>query len=673
LGALLSGLFDPERPPGRLIAQWRERWVKPGRQFSLGLAVLAAWALSQSLPGLPSFNMANLREGLAPIWHTAQDSSTFDLLQWGRYTLYLSGLALLAKTVGHPGRPAVTAFFLFAAVVFAYKVAVVGRQLSLEALAGALSAMLLVPLWLALRLKTVASVAALFILGGLICAHFLPGPSTSQHLSNWAPLRGPIDHPVLGLGSVLEILWPPAAMGYLARIAASPESRRAIAWAGGAALAFFIFATDWHAKSVPMVTWFLMGATWTAFGSIFIDTAAAPVSRPGVLKKRMPSSLILAIAMFAVAIPALFYTGGSVSESGGSRLLFGAESSIKTASAAATVARDGEMVDARGQANAPGSDEFDLLAKAPNVIRALRGNEPGFVNNDPNKYWLSEGSMRGTKTRPVYDAKIGGLRFDIVPTPAGQGGANIAGTFYFNFGKHFGPSERFRVRWQQMFNQAMLSVNFRETAIKQAIIGSGDGPGLRHQGSCTAPDIVVTTYYAFRFAHLYHSCARYVGLYGAPRFNFQNMQPAVNGQYCNYDATTELAKRGNRVQPPPACAGWAHAMQWQDYGLEVENGPIDPVKGRQYVYSIVRLYVGKNADGTLHLAHEWDSRKHAERSWNGLGLWVGDAATNERFYGKFWGLPYMTGYKGGHTELMQTWYRHFIVTDETPARAAGRP
>ena len=328
---------------------------------------------------------------------------------------------------------------------------------------------------------------------------------------------------------------------------------------------------------------------------------------------------------------------------------------------------------AAGQANALGGDEFERLAKAPNVVRALRGNEPGFVNNDPKKYWLPEGSMRGSKTRPVYDAKVGGLRFDVVPTPNGEGSSDIAGAFYFNFGKHFGANERFRVRWQQMFNQAMLSVGFRDTAIKQAIVGSGDGPGLRHQASCTAPDIVVTTYYAFRFPHVYHSCGRYWGIYGVPRFNFQNMQRPVNGQHCNYDATQELARSGKSVQPPPACAGWAPAMQWQDYALDVENGAIDPVKGHQYVYSIVRLYVGKNPDGTLHLAHEWDSRKQTADEWNGLGLVVGNAATNERFYGKFWGLPYMTGYKGGHTELMQTWYRHFIVTDETSTRAAGRP
>jgi hypothetical protein len=312
---------------------------------------------------------------------------------------------------------------------------------------------------------------------------------------------------------------------------------------------------------------------------------------------------------------------------------------------------------------------FDRLASTPNVVRALRGDEPEFVTNDPRQYWLSKGSISGHKTRPLFDAKVGGLRFDVVPVPqipAGQPGdaANIAGAFYFNFGKHFGPNQKFRVRWQQMFNEAMVKTLLRnDTAIKQVIVGSGDGPGLRRQASCTAPEIVVTSYAQFRFSHLYHACGRYWGLYGSPRFAFQNQVPE-RGPFCNYDATDAQARAGDRLTPPGACIGWP-VMQWQDYALEVENGAIVPERG-QYRYSVVRLYIGLNPDGSLRLAHEWDSRKLPPSSeWKGLGLFVGDEATGERFYGKFWGTPYMTGYRGGHSDTMQTWYRHFIVTDET--------
>ena len=301
-GALGSTLFDTERLPGRLVAQWRGRWVKPGPQFAMALIVLAAWALSQWLPGLPSLSLATLQEGIAPAWHTVQDLSRFDLLQWGRYTLYLSGLALLAKTLTNPGRPALVAFFSFVAIVFAYKTAVMGRQLSLEALAGACTAVLLAGLWLALRVKTVAKVAAFFIFGGLVCAHLLSGTDNAQHLSNWTPLRGPIDHPTLGLGSVFEILWPPAALGYLGRIAAAPERRRTVAWGGGAAFAIFVSGIEWQGQAVPIATGLLMGATWTLFGTLFSGPARTTQPQSSFLKGPAPSLTHAWAAVCAAAV-----------------------------------------------------------------------------------------------------------------------------------------------------------------------------------------------------------------------------------------------------------------------------------------------------------------------------------------------------------------------------------
>jgi hypothetical protein len=191
----------------------------------------------------------------------------------------------------------------------------------------------------------VATVAALFIVGGLACAHLLPDRNSAQHLSNWRPLLGPIDHPTLGLGSVLEILWPAAALGYLARIAAPPESRRMVAWAGGAALAFVIFAFDWPERSVPIATALLMGTTWTVFGSIFAPSTAVAAS-PGEMERRIATPLIHRLAItFAVMIAGLSFSADSPAQSGGARLLVGPQHAIKSPSAAAGFARDGDIVE----------------------------------------------------------------------------------------------------------------------------------------------------------------------------------------------------------------------------------------------------------------------------------------------------------------------------------------
>jgi hypothetical protein len=233
-------------------------------------------------------------------------------------------------------------FFVFAAAVLAYKIPVVGRALSLEAVAGLLSAVALTVLWLALRVRTVAGIAALFVVGGLVFAHFLPGQASAQHLSHWAPLRGPIDHVVLGLASALEILWPPAALGYLSRIASPPEHHRAVAWGGAALLAILLAALDWQTRSVPYVTILLMAGTWTLFGLLFLEHPAQQAVRPSTPTRQISSRRArISAAMLACALlPAML-----VDEARATTLRVGPQHALKAPSAAAKVARDGDRIE----------------------------------------------------------------------------------------------------------------------------------------------------------------------------------------------------------------------------------------------------------------------------------------------------------------------------------------
>ena len=320
---------------------------------------------------------------------------------------------------------------------------------------------------------------------------------------------------------------------------------------------------------------------------------------------------------------------------------------------------------ARDQPASMASREWVHLSKAPNVVLALRLDETdAFLSKGVGASVVTPGN----NTRPIYDPVVGGIRFDLPPVPAGKDGyaANIAGAWSVNFGKLFGANQAFRVRWKQRFNRAMLETVFRDSrgspqgGIKQAGVGSGDIPGKLY-GSCTTPNVIVQTYYQLRFPQLYHGCGRYWGLYGTPRFAFQNQVP-TGGPYCNYDATSESAKR-NLLVPPEACTGWVPDT-WMDFALEIANGPY--ANGR-YTWSRARLFIGKE-DSPLRLVHDWDSRRGADPIWSGLGFFAGEYEKGERF-GKVWFFPYMTGYSGGHTELAQTWYKELLVTDETASMA----
>jgi len=286
VGAVIAGFVRTDRLNSGALLQWRRRWVKPGRIFDLGLMVIGLWALSQVAPLVPSLDVGNLRHGLAPLWQTLRNPETFNSTQWAVYVLYIAGLALLAATLGNPGRPAVVLFFAFVAVVLLYKIPVVGRQLSLEALAGALAAAaLIVPLH-ALPPGWSACASALLILAGFVCAELASEADSVRHSFNWVPFRGQLENTLAGIVSILELVWPAAAIAYLARSATPPARRRAMAWSGGVALALLVFGLEWYQQYLPgrygdITAVLLMAGAWLLFWWIPAEGTIAAAQMSG--------------------------------------------------------------------------------------------------------------------------------------------------------------------------------------------------------------------------------------------------------------------------------------------------------------------------------------------------------------------------------------------------------
>jgi VanZ family protein len=273
IGAVLASFVRSNWLLGRVLLQWRARWVKPGRLFDLGLLAIGAWALSQVTPLVPSLDVGKLREGVAPLWHTLHHPEHFNSMQAAVYALYIAGLALLARTLGNPGRAVVGLFFAFVAAVLLYKIPAVSRQLSLEALGGALAAAALTLPFLGLRTRAMACTSALLILAGFSCAELASGSGSIRFVFNWLPFRGQMENTLTGIASTLEFLWPAAALAYLARLASTPEHRRATAWCGGAALSLAAFVLEWHQQFIPgrygdVTAVLLMAAAWFLYWMI---------------------------------------------------------------------------------------------------------------------------------------------------------------------------------------------------------------------------------------------------------------------------------------------------------------------------------------------------------------------------------------------------------------------
>jgi hypothetical protein len=145
----------------------------------------------------------------------------------------------------------VALFFAVTAAVLLYKIVAIGRQLSFEAIGGALAGAALTLAFLGLRARTVACASALLILGGFACAELAAGPGLVRYGFNWLPFRAQMENPLTGLWALLEGLWPAAALAYLARFANRPEHHRTAAWVGGLAVSIAAFALEWYQQFIP--------------------------------------------------------------------------------------------------------------------------------------------------------------------------------------------------------------------------------------------------------------------------------------------------------------------------------------------------------------------------------------------------------------------------------------
>lgn len=338
-GAILGALVHLDTLPVAILVHRRNRWFRPGRLMNLGLAAIALWALSQTMPFVPSFDIGEVRHGLAPMWQTLQHPARFDSGQWAAYALDIAGLALLARTLANPGTRIATGFFGFVACLLLYKALVVSRQLSLEALAGAASAAIIALPLLSLRSKAIAWTSAALILAGFCVDELRADPASITYPFTWIPFSAQMQHPLIGIGSILENLWPATALAYLARFATEPHSRVRMAIVGGGLLGIIAFALEWHQQLLPgrvgdITTVLLMVGAWGLLWAIRADhpradpapaSASAPIhgapearaatlssaapdltARSARRRRRKSHRWIVAFALGAAAVVAVF-------------------------------------------------------------------------------------------------------------------------------------------------------------------------------------------------------------------------------------------------------------------------------------------------------------------------------------------------------------------------------
>jgi VanZ family protein len=247
-GGLLASLLRGHTLGGPRLVALRAHWLRSGTLPNLGLAALALWVLSQTSPLVPTLDIGQVRHGLALLYRSLREPGSMQLAQLLSYACYLAGLGLLARSVTREGKPALLMFASLLACVLLLKIVVEGRQLSLEAVGGALAACLF--LLLAGRLRQVAWMGMLLTGAGFVISELAPGPDGMLYGFNWIPLVGQM-RSLSGLQNILEIFWPFFAIAYFARLLTPLGHRQPVVVIGTAAIAAAVFWLEWSQQGLP--------------------------------------------------------------------------------------------------------------------------------------------------------------------------------------------------------------------------------------------------------------------------------------------------------------------------------------------------------------------------------------------------------------------------------------
>lgn len=304
-GALAAALLDPHLSPGRRLRQWRQAWFTEGTLGNLALVILLFWTMTQAAPFVPSLDWGNLKAGLRPLGNSLRHPAAFQPVAAIVAGLNLFALGILVRCIER--RNLTWAFLAFALGVLIYKVPAVGRQLTLEALAGWLAAALLL---LAVPGRTLAG-RVLPAMAALLAAHalaqFQPGEDGATHAINWIPFSGQVGT-LEGMLDILETLWPFLALGLMARWLTPWRWRPAVLLLGGGLAGGFAFALEWMQQSIPGrfpdVTDVLVALLGWSLPWAFADLRprAAPPASPPALRTMRWAAPVLAVATVSLSV-----------------------------------------------------------------------------------------------------------------------------------------------------------------------------------------------------------------------------------------------------------------------------------------------------------------------------------------------------------------------------------
>lgn len=209
VGSLLSILLGYNSDFAKKLAQYKHELFLPTSLSNLVILTTLFWILAQLTPLVPSPDIGNLRAGVKPLWLFIQHPSNFDINKFISYALNFVGLGILLISFNRPNHPLFGKMIALFFVVLLFKIPIVDRSLSMEALLGFICAL---PAWMLLDIRSAKIKSALIILC-VLGAYTIEGLQSDAHAlqllhpMNWTPFYHQMGD-VVGLVDLLLSIWP---------------------------------------------------------------------------------------------------------------------------------------------------------------------------------------------------------------------------------------------------------------------------------------------------------------------------------------------------------------------------------------------------------------------------------------------------------------------------------
>ncbi len=224
IGALIAVGLSKRTNLGQRLHSLGYRLFLPGHKTEIGLVVLALWCMAQLLPLVPSLDVANLKHGLKPIYLVLTGERAFVPTTMVAALLEVWLVAIIMTQVMQPDLRRRLMVALFVASVFALKVLIVIRALTLETVVGGALGLALASYQSVTLRRQFAPPGAWLVLLLILVNQLYWTDGAAGHSFNWIPFRGQMLN-LIGFVDLIESAWPYAALAYLAITAGQPTTK----------------------------------------------------------------------------------------------------------------------------------------------------------------------------------------------------------------------------------------------------------------------------------------------------------------------------------------------------------------------------------------------------------------------------------------------------------------